>query len=359
MRLVRMAKVPVSEASETIPLLLEGGLVDRTARIGKAEGSRLVPVAAGMEGMVAAMGYEIVDGPAHSLDRRPPMERIRERLRGLPEDAVAALPVKWEYVGDIVILRLDPCCEPHGSRIGEAYAEVLGAETVCVDTGGIAGDLRRPSIEVIHGDRTESVRYENGIGYRFDVRKVMFSSGNNHERRRMEGLDCRGETVVDMFAGIGYFTLPLARFAGPDRVFACEKNPDSYGFLLENIAINGVADTVIPILADNRDLQGRRFADRILMGYVQKTSEFLPKALSMIKDGGMIHYHDTLSVRTHAEDIRSLFEGLCGPDGFAIEALREVKSFAPHVSHYVADVRIHHTDSPEPHAVSSVFMASR
>jgi tRNA wybutosine-synthesizing protein 2 len=359
MRQVKAARVPASEAATAIPRLMAGGLVDRTARISREGGCRLVPLAEGAEEAVADLGYGVVVCDAHTLDRRPPFERILAALRGLPAPVLSVLPHKWEHVGDILILRLDPLCLPHRGEIGRAYAEVLGARTVCIDTCGVVGDLRRPSMEVIHGARTESVRLENGILYGFDVTEVMFASGNNAERRRMAELDCRGETVVDMFAGIGYFTLPLARFAGPDRVFACEKNPDSYRFLLENIGRNGVGDTVIPILADNRDLSGRRFADRILMGYLQRTAAFLPKALSMIRDGGIIHYHDTLPVRTHAEDIGELFSASCGPDGYEVESLREVKSFAPSVSHYVADVRIRHTDSPEPQAVSSVFIASR
>ena len=147
-----------------------------------------------------------------------------------------------------------------------------------------------------------------------------------------------GETVVDMFAGIGYFTLPLSKYTNPRRVFACEKNPESYGFLLKNIKLNGLTDVVIPMLGDNRSIPGKNFADRILMGYVQTTSEFLPKALSMIKPGGIIHYHDTFPTREEKEYVEKVFSEVC--ENYDILEIREVKSFAPGVSHYVADIRI-------------------
>ena len=289
---------------------------------------------------VEAMGYEVTEGTAHSRDRTPPQERILAELHDLPEDVLAGLPMKWEYVGDIVIIKLPEAADPYRERIGKVYAEQLDKSTVCVDRSGVSGEFRRPDMEIIYGTETESVRLENGIRYCFDVTKVMFASGNVDERERMKNLDCTGETVVDMFAGIGYFTLPLAKFSGAKKVIACEKNPESFEFLRRNIVLNEVEDVVEPVLGDNRDLPGRAFADRILMGYVQITSEFLPKALDMIRPGGIIHYHDTFYVNEYRERIERIFSEACGSRGYEILGIREVKSFAPSVSHYVADVRI-------------------
>ena len=339
MRVVRKAHIISSEASDVIPYLMELGLVDRSAKISKEGNHRLVPVAPGRETEMIAMGYELTEGPAYTIERRSPQERITERLSDIPDDARSELPMKWEYVGDVVILKLDEKCIPYKERIGETYADILGAKTVCADISGIAGELRKPSTEIIFGSDTESVRLENGIFYEFDVSRIMFASGNIDERQRMKETDCKGETVVDMFAGIGYFTLPIAKFTGARRVFACEKNPDSYRYLIKNAERNGVSEKVIPILGDNRNIQGKKFADRVIMGYVQTTSTFLPKALELVKQGGMIHYHDTFYVSEYKKKIDEIFSKEAG-SGYKIESIKEVKSFAPSVSHYVADVRI-------------------
>jgi len=339
MKSVTFAKLPSDTAGPIIRDLMRREYVDLHAKIGKDDSFRYVPILPEHLDDVKGMGLDTMDGEAHTLDRRSPQEKIHDILASCPElDGI--IPEKWEYVGDIVIVRMDPRCEPYKDLIGRTYAEVLGAKTVCADVRGVSGEFRQPSMDIIYGTETESVRLENGIYYGFDVTKVMFASGNTDERMRMRNQDCTGETVVDMFAGIGYFTLPLAKFSGARRVFACEKNPESYEFLCKNIINNGLQDTVIPILSDNRNLLGTHFADRILMGYVQTTSEFLPKALTMIRPGGMIHYHDTFYINEYEDRIKSIFDSVCGSDGYEIVKIREVKSYAPSVSHYVADVRI-------------------
>jgi tRNA wybutosine-synthesizing protein 2 len=184
-----------------------------------------------------------------------------------------------------------------------------------------------------------ALHVENGVRYRFDASRIMFSSGNLHERMRVAGLPVAGETIVDMFAGIGYFTLPLAVHARPARIHALEKNPLSFRYLVENVALNGVGGVVEPWQGDNREFPREGFADRVMMGYFPRTQQFLPKAVALLKpSGGTLHYHNT----AHAETWRAEMEGqvLAVAPGARIEEARIVKTHSPGVVHAVIVARV-------------------
>ena len=268
-----------------------------------------------------------------------PIDEIR-RVAEVPAELKELLPGKWERIGDVAVLRLVPELEPFESAVAMAYASVLGLKSVLRETGPIEGDLRRPTTKIILGSDTVTIHVENHLRYKLDVSEIMFSSGNQEERLRMAGLRCDSETVVDMFAGIGYFSLPLAVYQRPKKVIACELNPVAHGFLVENTRLNNVESIIEPVLGDNRDLVGEAFADRVIMGYVKTTHEFLPTAMRLVKDGGVIHYHETCP--NDIINVRPLqrLQEAAKPGKVELLRSKAIKSYAPGVSHMVLDARV-------------------
>ena len=68
---------------------------------------------------------------------------------------------------------------------------------------------------------------EQGIRQSFDLTKVMFSRGNITEKIRFGHLVQPSEKVLDMYAGIGYFTLPALVHGGAQFVVCCEWNEEA------------------------------------------------------------------------------------------------------------------------------------
>ena len=317
------------------------GLVDKTHAIVDEEESVVIPlVGRPAEALLTHHSAVLEERSFPSREpRRDPIDHILDAVT-VPDPLKPALPRKWELFGVVLVLRLDRSLDKFEEPIAECYASVLRAKTVLRDVGGVSGEYRRPVLRKIMGTDSVTVHVENGIKFKFDVSEIMFSSGNIEERTRMAGIKCDGETVVDMFAGIGYFSLPLAVYQRPKNVVACELNPVAYSFLAGNIRLNGVYGIVEPVLGDNRDLHGSDFADRVIMGYVKTTHEFLPTALRVLKSGGVIHYHETCpnELLPH-RPVQRIVDSAKGCR-VEVERFKKVKSYAPGISHVVVDARI-------------------
>ncbi|OGS41680.1 MAG: hypothetical protein A3K67_04850, partial [Euryarchaeota archaeon RBG_16_62_10] len=233
------------------------GLVDKAHAI--VDDGRLVVVPAlerPSRSFLGRFGARIVEREFPSRrSRRDPIDDIRA-CADVPSAIKPMLPGKWELYGQVLVIKLDSALDRYEREIAEAYADVLGARTVLRDVGGVAGEFRRPVVKRLLGTDTVAIHRENGIVYKFDAAEIMFSSGNMDERVRMASVRCDGETVVDMFAGIGYLSLPLAVHQRPAKVIACEVNQVAHSYLVENISLNHVAGIVEPFLGDNRALPG-------------------------------------------------------------------------------------------------------
>lgn len=245
-------------------------------------------------------------------------------------------------MGDVAVLQFLPRI-PLAKRqaLARIVAEELPARCVVEDCGGVAGELRKPNVRVLYGSGTRTVHRENGLQFALDLAQVMFASGNVAERARAAALDCRGETVVDLFAGIGYFTIPLAARAGAAHVAACEKNPAAFAFLEENVRLNKVEAKVAPLLGDCRDVAPKGLADRVIFGYLGGTEKFLPTAVAALKPaGGVLHFHEAYPQETKFRDAFAALSRAAGA-AFDIEVLdaREVKSYAPGIDHVAVTAR--------------------
>jgi len=338
---MKALKVPKNKAEAVKDKLIELGCLDRTKRFIDMEGHVVIPVldCEDIE-VIAGLGIIVDAELPPRIQPLTPYENITNVCQ-IPPSKLGLLPDKWELLGNVLVLQLPGELERWTEEVCSCYARELDAKTV-VRIKDIKGSTRKQNVEVLWGDGTETIHLENGIKYSMDVAKVMFSSGNIDERVRMAGLDCKEERVVDMFSGIGYFTLPLAVYTGAKHVTAYDINPDAHHYMKRNVELNHVEDKVTPILKNCLEAE-EDVADRVIMGYLHDTHKYLEKAIKVLDKKGIIHYHENCPNELWPERPRNWITEAAKNLGKKADILQEriVKSYAPGVSHIVIDVRIY------------------
>ncbi len=251
------------------------------------------------------------------------------------------LPSGYQIIGNIMLIKFMKIkSAKQKQKIARAIMKMFPyVKTVC-EIKQISGELREPKIVKLLGKTTKTIHKENNILFSIDVSKIMFSKGNLSERKRLIKQVKKKEVIVDMFAGIGYFSLGIAKFTKVKRIIAIEKNKTAYKYLLENMSLNKVHN-ITPVLGDSRRIEIIN-ADRILMGYFPGTGKFLPYALKMSKKGTIIHFHNTYRKNELWKKPINEIKNVCESQNkkFKILNKKKVKSSAPNVYHVVVDFKV-------------------
>lgn len=244
--------------------------------------------------------------------------------------------MKWKLIGDILIL--DKSFHFESIEELESLSERHNAKTI-MKIDHIQGTKREPIYSILYGDETETINKENGCLFKLDLAKVMWSKGNNNERLRIAKLVEDGETVLDMFAGIGYFSIPIGVHSNAKQVYSIEINPNSYFYLNENIKLNKLTN-VTPILGDCMVQTPKYKADRIVMGYVKTTHHYLKVAIDSLNEGGILHYHETVPEKLMDARPVERIVSQAGNRDVEVLKINKIKKYAPGVEHVVVDARI-------------------
>ncbi|NXW54799.1 TYW2 protein, partial [Eurystomus gularis] len=240
--------------------------------------------------------------PSRAARRRTPAQRLRDELRQLlgdswSEELECDVPRAWQRHGDLILLGEDSfraaLWEKLGPTLWETVASALGARRLAKRGRVLPDGLRSPTVTLLLGQDGWVEHVDNGIRYTFDVTKCMFSPGNITEKLRVASLPCAGEVLVDLYAGIGYFTLPFLVHAAAAFVHACEWNGHAVEALQRNLVLNGVQDRCRVHHGDSRQLELRDVADRVNLGLIPSSEEGWPVACRVLKKstGGVLHIH--------------------------------------------------------------------
>lgn len=201
----------------------------------------------------------------------------------------------FDQIGDIIIVRIPDSLLTKKKLIGETLLnEVKIAKSVFYQSSPVEGDFRTRNLENLAGEnKTETEYKEFGCKFTVDVENAFFSPRLSTERERIANLVQDGETIVNMFAGVGMFSIMIAKKKkctvysidiNPVAAKLCEKNITANKLTGNVISINGEASQVIQEQLKNK-------SDRTLMLLPERSDEFLKSAIDATKNGGIIHYY--------------------------------------------------------------------
>ena len=178
--------------------------------------------------------------------------------------------------------------------------QVNTASSVFYQSSPVEGNFRTRNLELIEGNKKTETEYkENGCRFIVDVEKAFFSPRLSTERERISNLINDGEVVINMFGGVGMFSL-LAAKKKSCTVYNIDINPIASRLCKENIKLNKLKGSVISLNGDSTEIiqkQLKNKADRVLMLLPEQSDDFLDTAISSLKKNGIIHFYS----HVHAE----------------------------------------------------------
>lgn len=320
--------------------LLALGLLDRGRRI-SVEGEYVyLPIVRRLDPAevvsVSEVGDISVEAASLPEVKKTQPRSLREALSGkVPKHVLSAIPRSYDLVGDIVLIeRLSPGTEEFRRDIAEALLKIhKSAKTVLLKVGKVSGPYRVPVLEHLAGEeRTVTIHSEHGIRMKVDLSKTYFSPRLGFERKRIASEVRDGETVVDMFSGVGPFSLMIAKKSSA-TVYAIDINPDAIALLEENIRLNRLKGKIVPICADAREASSRlpHVADRVIMNLPAQALDFVGTACTFLKrDGGKIHLYTFAGPPPIDTAIQNFHQATSHLQGrFEVVGSRVVKATAP------------------------------
>jgi tRNA (guanine37-N1)-methyltransferase len=339
-------------AQEAKIVLSELGLLDNRMRVSSDSGNIFWPLVREISEsersiLESRLGVFELAYTEPKLRMKRPKSILEELYEKLSPSQLASLPHSYDVVGDIAVLEIPQELSDKGSLIGNAVLNVhKNVRVVLAKAGRVNGVTRvRKFIHLAGENRTTTLHRENGCVFRVDLSSAYFSPRLVTEHARVARQVSPGEVVVDLFAGVGPFSIQIAKRVDA-HVYAIDINESAVELLKHNIHLNKVEGRVFPILGDARKVVEERLsskADRVIMNLPGEAENYIDVACRAIKSGGgIIHYYQFSTSESADEAIESLNRGVEASSRNVVKILgsRKVRPSAPREWQVVVDAQI-------------------
>jgi len=347
-------KIPKKSAQKALISLRELALLNRKLKLQRQNDCLHIPLARAptgkeLEELKRSVPDLVISEHEPFESSEKPAELVDLLSVSLPPNALASLPHAIDFIGDIAVVEVPPELEVYKEVIGEAVLKThTRVKTVLSKWGAVSGVFRLRTFELIGGEaRTQTVHREYGCIFHVDLEKAYFSPRLSYEHARVASLVNEGETIIDMFAGVGPFSVLIAKKHEDVNVYAIDMNPDAYGLLKKNVIVNRVIDRVTPMLGDARYVVNESLggvADRVIMNLPEKAVEYVDVACKALRpEGGILNYYQFVNEPDPAEAAKSrLAEAVKQTDRrlHRMVQARIVRGVAPFTYQVVVDAEI-------------------
>jgi tRNA (guanine37-N1)-methyltransferase len=266
----------------------------------------------------------------------------------LSSDEVSQVYSAFDQIGDIVIIKIPNELMPKKKFIADTIlAHVKSAKAVFAQVSPVRGDYRVRNLEFIAGENRTITEYkEHGCRFRVDVAKTYFSPRLSTERLRIANMVGEGETIVNMFAGVGTYSILMARMNKTCKVYSIDSNAVAAELCEANAKLNKVQDRVVSIHGDAGEVIKDKLAgqaDRVLMPLPESAKEFVDSAVLALKKKGVVHYfihiradNKKTSQNLGLQDAHKAFVKY----NHVVQQARVVRGVGPRIYQIVADVLV-------------------
>jgi tRNA (guanine37-N1)-methyltransferase len=346
--------VPKKQGQKALEFLSKLELIDKSLEIQRNENSLCVPlIREPQESEYVKIRNtipEIQIAAAVFTEKQLPAKTLIQVLSNkFPSNLLASIPQALDVVGDIAIIEVPTELAGYENLIGEAILKThRNIKTVLAKAGAISGTFRVREYKFIAGEeKTRTIHKEFGVTYHIDLAKAYFSPRLSYEHERVASLVQENETVVDLFAGVGPFSVLIAKKNPKVKIYAVDINPGAIELLKINSRVNRVENHVFPILGDARQITATKLkntADRVIMNLPETAIEFVDAACQAIKPyGGVIHFYGFVRSPDSIEDLKMRFSTAVEKTERNLVSFvyaKSIRETAPYESQIVIDAKI-------------------
>jgi tRNA (guanine37-N1)-methyltransferase len=266
----------------------------------------------------------------------------------LTQEETAQVYSAFDQIGDIVIIKIPDELMPKKKLIADAIlVNVKTAKAVFAQLSAVKGDFRVRDLEFIAGENRTVTEYkEHACRFKVDVARAYFSPRLSTERLRIAEMVNNDETIVNMFAGVGTYSVVIARMNKTCRVYSIDSNSAASELDKINAKLNKVQDRVFSICGDAAEVIKAKLAgqaNRVLMPLPERAKEFVDSAVLALKEKGIVHYFAHVKADSKKagrelglEDARDAFAEY----DHHVLATRIVREVGPRIYQIVADVSV-------------------